>query len=76
MSTVAEQLRTAREAKNLTVQQVADVTKIRTDHVRALEEGDFNALLRADLHPRLGEDLRQRCSSWTSRSCWPRWTRN
>src|SRR5882672_1174956 len=43
MSTVAEQLRAAREAKKLTVQQVADATKIRTDHVRALEEGNFGA---------------------------------
>jgi len=43
MPTVAEQLRTAREAKNLTVQQVADATKIRTDHIRALEEGNFGA---------------------------------
>ena len=43
MSTVAEQLRTAREAKQLTVQQVADATKIRTDHVRALEDGNFGA---------------------------------
>jgi cytoskeletal protein RodZ len=43
MPTVAEQLRAAREAKNLTVQQVADATKIRTDHIRALEEGNFNA---------------------------------
>jgi cytoskeletal protein RodZ len=42
MSTVAEQLRSAREAKNLTVEQVADLTKIRTDHIRALEEGNFN----------------------------------
>ena len=42
MPTVAEQLREAREAKKLTVQQVADATKIRTDHVRALEEGNFN----------------------------------
>jgi cytoskeletal protein RodZ len=42
MPTVAEQLRTAREAKRLTVQQVADATKIRTDHIRALEEGNFN----------------------------------
>jgi cytoskeletal protein RodZ len=42
MPTVAEQLRAGREAKNLTVQQVADVTKIRTDHVRALEEGNFS----------------------------------
>jgi len=42
MPTVGEQLRAGREAKKLTVQQVADVTKIRTDHVRALEEGDFS----------------------------------
>jgi cytoskeletal protein RodZ len=42
MSTVAEQLRAAREAGNLTVQQVADATKIRTDHIRALEDGNFN----------------------------------
>ena len=42
MPTVAEQLRQAREAKNLTVQQVADITKIRTDHLRALEEGNFD----------------------------------
>jgi cytoskeletal protein RodZ len=41
MPTVAELLRAEREAKKLTVQQVADATKIRTDHVRALEEGDF-----------------------------------
>jgi cytoskeletal protein RodZ len=42
MSTVAEQLRSAREAKNLTVEQVAEMTKIRTDHIRALEEGNFD----------------------------------
>jgi cytoskeletal protein RodZ len=42
MSTVAEHLRSAREAKKLTVEQVADMTKIRTDHIRALEEGDFD----------------------------------
>ena len=42
MSTVAEQLRAAREARNLTIQQVAESTKIRTDHIRALEEGNFN----------------------------------
>ena len=42
MSTVAEQLRAAREARNLTIQQVAESTKMRTDHIRALEEGDFN----------------------------------
>jgi cytoskeletal protein RodZ len=42
MSTVAQQLRQAREAQHLTVYQVAEVTKIRTDHLRALEEGNFN----------------------------------
>jgi cytoskeletal protein RodZ len=41
MSTVAEQLRQAREARNLTVQQVAQITKMRTDHLVALEEGNF-----------------------------------
>ena len=43
MSTVAEQLRSAREAKKMTIQQVAEATKVRTDHVRALEEGNYNA---------------------------------
>lgn len=43
MPTVAEQLRAGREAKSLTVEQVADQTKIRTDHVRALEEGRYDA---------------------------------
>ncbi|HZR17024.1 MAG TPA: helix-turn-helix domain-containing protein [Verrucomicrobiae bacterium] len=42
MSTVAEQLHQAREAKKLTVEQVAEITKIRGDHLRALEEGNFN----------------------------------
>jgi cytoskeleton protein RodZ len=42
MSTVAQQLRQAREAQHLTVYQVAEVTKIRTDHLRALEEGNFD----------------------------------
>jgi cytoskeletal protein RodZ len=42
MSTVAEQLRQAREAQHLTVQQVVQITKIRTDHLVALEEGNFN----------------------------------
>ncbi len=42
MSTVAEQLRHARETHNLTVYQVAETLKMRTDHVRALEEGNFN----------------------------------
>ncbi|MGA2867084.1 MAG: helix-turn-helix domain-containing protein [Verrucomicrobiota bacterium] len=43
MSTVAEQLHEAREARRLTVQQVAEITKIRSDHLRALEEGNFDA---------------------------------
>src|SRR5438874_5470155 len=43
MSTVAEQLRTSREAQGLTVYQVAEITKIRTDHVRALEVGRYEA---------------------------------
>jgi cytoskeleton protein RodZ len=42
MSTVAEQLREAREASQLTIEQVADLTKIRTDRVRALESGQYN----------------------------------
>jgi cytoskeletal protein RodZ len=45
MATVAEQLRTAREAQKLTVHQVADITKIRTDHIRALEEGNFDVFM-------------------------------
>jgi cytoskeletal protein RodZ len=42
MPTVAEQLRTAREAKNLSISQIVEITKIRTDHLRALEEGNFD----------------------------------
>jgi len=42
MATVAEQLRTAREARRLSVQQVADTTKMRADHVEALEEGNYD----------------------------------
>ena len=42
MPTVADQLHEAREARKLTIEQVAEVTKIRSDHVRALEEGNFN----------------------------------
>ena len=41
MSSVAEQLRQAREACHLSVEQVAEVTKMRTDHLRALEEGNY-----------------------------------
>jgi cytoskeletal protein RodZ len=42
MATVAEQLRTAREALKLDIYQVAEITKIRTDHLRALEAGDYD----------------------------------
>ena len=42
MSTVADQLRQAREAQKLTVYQAADATKIRTDHIRALDAGNFD----------------------------------
>ena len=42
MASVAEQLRAAREARNLTVTQVAETTKIRGDHLRALEEGNYD----------------------------------
>jgi cytoskeletal protein RodZ len=40
--TVSEQLRTAREARHLSIAQVAEITKLRSDHVRALEEGRFD----------------------------------
>jgi cytoskeletal protein RodZ len=42
MPSVGEQLRTAREAQKLAIHQVADWTKIRSDHIRALEEGNFS----------------------------------
>ncbi len=42
MSAVAEQLRQARLAQGLTIHQVADFTKIRTDHIEALDEGNYN----------------------------------
>ena len=43
MPSVPDRLREAREALGLNVYQVADITKIRTDHIRALEEGRFDA---------------------------------
>jgi cytoskeletal protein RodZ len=42
MPTVGEQLRTARETQKLAIHQVADWTKIRGDHLRALESGDYS----------------------------------
>lgn len=41
MLSVAEQLRAAREARKLTVHQVADATNIKTEHIRSLENGDY-----------------------------------
>ena len=41
MATVGEQLKHAREAKNIALEQVGEITKIRTDHLRALEESNF-----------------------------------
>ncbi|TAL07333.1 MAG: helix-turn-helix domain-containing protein [Verrucomicrobia bacterium] len=45
MPTVAEQLRHAREAQKLTLQQVVDVTKVRTDHLIAIEEGRYDVFV-------------------------------
>lgn len=42
MPSVAEHLRSAREAKGLSVPEVADITKLKGDHVRALEEGNYD----------------------------------
>jgi len=43
MATVADMLRQGREAKKLDVNKVADLTKIKTEHIRALEEGRWGA---------------------------------
>lgn len=45
MPTVAEQLRAGREARKLSINEVAETTKIRTDHIRALEEGNYNVFV-------------------------------
>jgi len=42
MATVGEQLRAGRAAQQLTLHQVAETTKIRTDYLAALETGDYN----------------------------------
>lgn len=41
-SSVGEQLRRARESARLSPHQVGDTTKIKTDHILALEAGDFH----------------------------------
>jgi cytoskeleton protein RodZ len=43
MATVADQLKRAREAQQLNIYQVAEITKIKTDHIRALECGHYDA---------------------------------
>ena len=43
MPTVAEQLRLAREHQKMTVQQIADVMKVRCDQVRALDAGQYDS---------------------------------
>ncbi|MSU63549.1 MAG: hypothetical protein EXS31_14325 [Pedosphaera sp.] len=43
MSSAGDKLRLAREQRKLSVNQVADATKIKTDHIRALEDGNFGA---------------------------------
>jgi cytoskeleton protein RodZ len=45
MATVAEQLRHAREAAHLSVVQVVDITKMRADHIHALERGDYDVFM-------------------------------
>ena len=42
MPTVPETLRAAREKAALTIQQVAESTKLKTDQLRALEQGDYS----------------------------------
>ena len=42
MPSVAEQLRSARESRSLTVYQVSEATKIKTEHVRALDDGNYH----------------------------------
>src|SRR2546428_142378 len=43
MLSVAEQLRRAREEQKLNIYQIAEITKIKTDHIRALESGYYDA---------------------------------
>ena len=42
MASVGEQLRVAREKQGLTIAQVAERTKLRSDHVLALEQGNYD----------------------------------
>jgi cytoskeletal protein RodZ len=40
--TVGEQLRQAREARKIRVEEISEQTKIRGDHIRALEQGNYS----------------------------------
>jgi cytoskeletal protein RodZ len=43
MGTVGEKLRQAREGAGRTIREMSDVTKIRSDHLEALEAGEYHA---------------------------------
>ena len=43
MGTVGEKLRQARESSGRTIREMSDVTKIRSDHLEALEGGEYKA---------------------------------
>ncbi len=42
MPSVPELLKATREARKLSIQEAAEITKIKSDHIRALEQGDFH----------------------------------
>ena len=42
MPSVGQQLRQAREAQKMDLHEIVDITKIRADHLRALEEGNYS----------------------------------
>lgn len=45
MASVAEQLKSARESRHLSVHRVAEITRMRSDHVQALEQGDYQVFV-------------------------------
>lgn len=47
MSTLSEDLRTARQAKQLTLQQVADITLVNVKFLEAIDRGDFSFMPQA-----------------------------
>ncbi len=42
MPSVGQQLRAARESQKLTIYEVAELTQIRSDHIRAIDEGHYD----------------------------------